>query len=104
MRLFMRTEARRSRTTPKLPYHYSRGCGSAGKHRSDKHTVRRLGLFHSLPCARTASFSSYAAVSRGDGVTFTLIHSTKTMAAQDFNFLLATDSYKVSEFGLMDIF
>lgn len=26
------------------------------------------------------------------------------MAAQDFNFLLATDSYKVSEFGLMNIF
>lgn len=37
-------------------------------------------------------------------VIFTLIHSPKAMEAQDFNVLLATDSYKVGEPVLLNCF
>lgn len=36
-------------------------------------------------------------------MTFASIHSTKTMAAHDFNIMLAADSYKVGEQVLLDI-
>lgn len=55
-------------------------------------------FFSPLPGPGSGSLS-LVKVLRGDGdrrLTFTLIHSSTTMAAQDFNFLLATDSYKVS--------